>query len=401
MEKALVGRQPIYDDKMSLFAYELLYRHSDVEQFASAQGERETAQVLMNTVLDIGLNRVVGSHLAFVNMTRKFLMSEYCDALPRDRFVLEILRDDIPDTALLDAVTRLSEQGFRVALDDFGWGHEYRPLLELADIVKIDIRAFNRPELTDLRDSLREFRVKLLAEKVETPEEYELAKSLGFDYFQGFFFCRPQTLSETKTPVNRVATLRLLARLQDPAVEIAEIEKMTSQDVTISFNLLRFVNSAGSGVTRKVDSIRHAVALVGLHRIRTWASLIVFASMDDKPRELMVTAITRARMCELLAIKASWPDTDQFFTVGLFSVLDALLDRPMKEALELLPLADEVQDALLEHIGTLGWALKCVQAYERADWDQVFCGNLSQDAIRDAYLEAVEWTRQTIEGLGL
>ena len=401
MEQALVGRQPIYRDGLDVFAYELLYRDSDLNRAAFTNGDQATAQVLLNSFLEIGLDQVVGPNLAFVNIPRNFLLSDYCSSLPKDRVVLEILEDSIPDKPLISSISKLAKKGFQIALDDFIYSERLRPLVELANIIKIDVQAQPRVNIPKQLESLRQFDLKILAEKVETHEEFDLCRKLGFDYFQGYFFCKPKIIFGDTIPFNRLAALRLVAKLQDPNATITEIEHTVGEDVAVSYKLLRYVNSASNAVKRQIESIRHAVTLVGTKRIRSWATLIMFAGMEDKPRELMITAIIRARMCEQLGMAMNQQNTDQYFTVGLFSVLDALLDHPMSEALELLPLAEEVHNAILDHAGLLGAALHCVMAYERSDWEQTVCRNLGHETIRDAYLNSVGWTRSMMAELGI
>ena len=401
VEQALVGRQPIYRQGVDVFAYELLYRNSDLNEAVFTNGDRATAQVLLNTFLEIGLDQVVGPNLAFVNIPRSFLLSDYCSSLPKDRVVLEILEDCVPDKPLINSLSSLAKKGYQIALDDFSYSEWFRPLLEISNIVKLDIQAQSRESISGQIASLRQYDLKILAEKVKPHEEFDFCKKLGFDYYQGYFFCKPNIVSGEKLPFNRVAALRLVAKLQDPKATMAEIEQTVGQDVAVSYKLLRYVNSATNAVKRKIESIRHAVTLVGTKRIRSWASLIMFAGMDDKPRELMITAIVRARMCEQLGTAMRQQNGDQFFTVGLFSVLDALLDHPMAEALELLPFAEEIHNAISDHAGLMGAALHCVLAYERGDWNETVCRNLDHETIRDAYMNSVGWTRAMMSELGI
>jgi EAL and modified HD-GYP domain-containing signal transduction protein len=393
VEKVFVGRQPIYRDGVEVFAYELLSRQSELNQAAFTDGDKATAQLLLNTFVDIGLDQVVGSNLAFVNVTRNFLLSDYCASLPKDRIVLEIVGDTVADEPLLGALSRLSKLGYSIALDNFVYSEDLRPLVELSNIVKIDVQAMDRESIATQAESLREFDVKLLAQKVETHEDYEFCRKLGFDYFQGYFFCKPQIMSETKIPFNRLSTLHLLAKLQDPRITLEELEKAVGQDLAVSYRILRYLNSPMNAMPRKIESLRHAIGLVGTRLICNWASLILMEAIEEKPRELMITTMVRAHMCQQLASATRQKNLDQFFTVGLLSLIDALVDRPMTEALHALPLIDEVKDALLEHKGLMAEALDCVQAYERCDWDKISFANLDEKKIREAYLSSLAWTR--------
>ena len=400
-EKAFVARQPIYRDDVKVFAYELLFRNNELNQASFTNADQATAQVLLDTFMEIGLDRVVGPNLAFVQVTRNFLLSDYCSLLPKDRLVLQLPEDIIPDAPLLDAISRLWKEGYLIALDNFRYSEWLRPLLAVADIVKLDVQALDREAIGKQIELLRQFEVKLLAKNVETHEDYEYYKTLGFDYYQGFFFCKPQTIGENKIPANRMAALRLLSKLQDPKLTTDELEETVAQDVALSYKLIRYVNSALHALPKEVASIRHAIILVGTRRISNWAGLILYGQMDDKPGELMITAIIRARMCQQLAVATSQKNADQFFTVGLFSVLDALLDRPMANALEQLPIAQELKTALVDHQGPMGSALQCVMAYEMGDWDQAQYGAVAPEAIYDSYVNALEWTRRTMKELGL
>ena len=223
---------------------------------------------------------------------------------------------------------------------------------------------------------------------------------MGFDFFQGYFFCTPQVTGR-EVPPNRLATTRLLARLRDPEVAIREIEDVISQDLALAHKLLLFANSAAVGLNRKVESITHAAHMVGIERLRIWASLLMFSKMEDKPRELMITAVVRAKMCESFGEALGEERKATYFNVGLFSVLDAVLDCSMSRALELLPLSDEICEALLYRQGYLGHALKFVLAYERGDWENATPGNVTDAQIRDRYLESVVWTEAQALGLNI
>jgi len=393
MQRALVGRQPIYRDNLSFFAYELLWRHPELSEENLAKGDGATADVFLNTFLDIGLEQVVGQNLAFINITRNFFLNDFCSLLPASRVVLEVLEDIEPSEPLIQSIADLTEKGYRIALDDFVYKDHLRPLVELANTVKLDIHTLSWKEVQKQCEILRKFNVKLLAEKVESYPEYQRCRDLGFDYYQGYFFCEPQIVGQRQIPVNRLTALRVVAKLQDSNIRPAEAEEVVNQDLAISYKLLRYVNSSLIALSREIQSVRHAVALVGTRRICDWASIMLLAKVDDKPKELVVTAMIRARMCERLAGAVGAKNTDQFFTVGLFSVLDALLDQPMTKVLEALPLSDTIKAALTEGSGQMGAALQCVRNYERGLWDDVRFENVSTETIRDVYLESIEWAR--------
>jgi EAL and modified HD-GYP domain-containing signal transduction protein len=248
---------------------------------------------------------------------------------------------------------------------------------------------------------MRKHQLKLIAEKVETLEQFEKAKALGFDHFQGYFFCRPQNIPGNRLPVNRLAAIRLLVQLNNADIRLEDLEQSISQNVSLSYKLLRYINSAMCGLDRPVESIRHATVLVGLEKMRLWASLIVFSEFDDTPRDVILTGALRARMCEQLAVVLGYPSPERFFLVGLFSVLDAILKRPFDQLLPTLSLAKDIGDALLSYKDRLGAVLAGVQAYERREWDNAHDRiGLDLDTIRTVYQDGVAWSARTLNGFG-
>ena len=393
MSESLLARQPIYTRDMEVHAYELLYRGSDDEHADVRDGDLATSQVLVNALLEIGLDELVGDRPAYINCTAHYLLEGLPAPMAPAQVVLEVLEDVIPDGDLLAAITNLREQGYTIVLDDFIYDESKRALVELADVVKLDVLAIPDDQLALQHQRLRAFGVKLLAEKVETQEEFERCKRLGFDYFQGYFFCRPRVIKGSHTPSSKMAIMRLLARLQDPALEFHELEELISHDVSLSYRIMRYVRSAHFGLGARVESIHQSVNLLGLERIKTWVAILAMAGIDDKPYELMLTALVRGRMAELLAPSAAL-SANSAFTVGLFSILDALMDMPLPRVLGNLPLADEVNTALLEHGGDLGELLELVLAYEQGDWTRALGSNFDTATLRDSYLDALRWAGQ-------
>jgi len=400
MPETFIGRQPIYDRRLKVFGYELLYRGSETNAAGRVNGEQATSQVILNTFMDIGLEHIVGPHPAFINMTRDFLLGENPLPFPAHQVVLEILEDVHIDESLIQAVRALARAGYIIALDDFIFDESKRALVELAHIIKIDLLALDRATLQEHVTMLRGPKVKLLAEKVETQEDFEHCRELGFDYFQGYFFCRPKVIKGQRVPANRLATLQLLAKLQDPNAQVSELEDIITHDVTLSYRLLRLINSAHYALPKRVESLRQAVVYLGSRTIKMWASLLALSNIDDKPGELLTTSMVRARLCELLAAAARLPCPDTFFTVGLFSALDAILDTSMEQVLQMLPLSEEIRGALLHCEGVTGAALGCALAYERGDWEAVTFQDLSEQTIKDSYLEAIAWADGVRRELG-
>lgn len=395
MHNIFIGRQAIYDKQLNVAAYELLSR-SNAEHNAAFIGEHNanhaTTIVMLNALTEIGLDQLVGSHPAFINLTYDFLIGEYEIPDLRNQLVLEILEDVEVTDELVSAVKKLSNSGFMIALDDFIYHEDMLPLVELADIIKIDILQLDEQGLRDHVKKLNRYDVRLLAEKVESQEEYELCKELGFDYFQGYFFCKPNIVSTQRAPANRVAIINLLAQLQDPDVQIDKLEELISQDLALSYRLLKYINSAAFALQREIDSVHHAIVMLGMNTIRSLANLMLMSKIDDKPHDLLIIAMLRARMCEQLALSLDKKQKDIFFTAGLFSVIDALMDQSMEQIVSQLPLSKILKDALLKKEGIVGEALKCCIAFERADWQNVKCSTLDETTIQKAYFDAVIWS---------
>jgi len=391
VSEIFIGRQPIYDRKLGVYAYELLFRAADMNTATITDGDKATSDVIINTFLEIGLDNIVGDRLAFINLTRSFFVNEHSISLPKDRVALELLEEIEADDEVVAGVKRLSDQGYTIALDDFIYHESLKPLVQLADIIKIDIMALDRDEVRDHVQALREHPPLLLAEKVETQEEFDYCMELGFDYFQGYFFAQPKVIRGQRLPNNRLAILKLLSQLQDPDISPQQLEDLIAQDVAFSYRILRYVNSASFAMPRTIESIQQAVVLLGLQSIKSWTTLLAMSQVDNKPAELVITALVRAKMAEELARAQKAERPDSFFTVGLFSALDALMDNTMEEILTQLPLADHISDALLHRKGLHGEVLSSVLAYERGQWDQIPATRLKRSRIRDCYLTAVQW----------
>lgn len=401
MHDVFVGRQPIYSRQLGVVAYELLFRTGGANDAQGLDGERATSQVALNAFLELGLDAIVGRKRAFINLTRAFILNDFAAAFPAERVVLEVLEGLPIDGSFLDALRGLAGRGYTIALDDFEYRDDTAPLLDVADIVKLDVLALGHPGLLDTVERLRRHDLKLLAEKIETHEDFALCRELGFDFYQGYFFCQPDVVRGQRSPANRLAVMRLLATLQNPTIEFHELEEIIVQDVSLSYKLLRLINSAFYARPQRVQSIRQGLMLLGTRRITTWASLIAMSGITDKPQELMVTALVRARMCELLAEARGDAGSEGFFSVGLLSVLDALLDAPMPEILKSLPLAEDIECGILFQEGIAGETLHCVLAYERGRWDEVRLEGISRGAITDAYLNAISWAADVTSTLAI
>lgn len=400
MDNIYVARQPIFDRKMDLFGYELLYRDADVDFANVLDPDLASSQLIINTFIDMGMENLVGSGKAFINLPRTFIVENQLLPMTSEQVALEVLETVAPDKSVMQGLDDLAQRGYLIALDDFVYDVSLEPMLELANMVKIDIKNRSEAELKQQLDTIKKFNVKLIAEKVETQAQYDLSRELGFDYFQGFYFCRPNVVSGKRIPVNKAVVFQLIEKLQDPEISMDDLEKILVQDVTLSYKLLRYINSASFALRQEIDSVKQALIIIGTQTMKNWATLIILSNLNnDKPYELIRTALVRAKMAELLAEKTGRADKSQMFTVGLFSLLDALMDIPMIELLDTISLAAPIKMALLEKEDELGELLSLVIAYEQGDWPVLKQGAIDSKIYKESYLGALRWADEASRAL--
>ncbi len=390
-EEVLLARQPIFDSELSVVAYELLFRSGGATQAHFVDGDQASSRVIRNTFMDADLERVVGPYPAHLNITANLIRNGTTRLLPRSRVVIELQQDVLGDRRLTLDLRDLADEGYELALDDFSWTDEERDLLSTVSMVKVDVSKHDLGRLQHRMEELAAWPVELVAVRVETPEVLERCMDLGFHLYQGHFLCRPSAVRGKSLPTSRLVVLQLLKEVFDPDVTIPELERLIRRDVSLSYRLLRIINSAYYSLPRKVHSIRDALMLLGLRFIRQWVTLLALAGLENKPPELFKLAMVRARMAEGLAKQARFRDTDPFFVTGLFSVLDAAMDQPLPSLLKDLPLERPVVEALLHRQGAMGEALDCVIAHEQGAWSGVRFRELPTSDIQAAYFEAVDW----------
>jgi EAL and modified HD-GYP domain-containing signal transduction protein len=388
MPEVFVARQPIFDRNLRVAGYELLFRGADASDAVVADSEGATASVVLNSFTEIGLERIVGSKAAWVNVSRAFVLDGLAGTMPPSVVGLEILEDELLDERFVHALIELKRQGYRLALDDFQYSVSAERVLPLADVVKLDLLALGREGMAREVARLKPFGATLLAEKVESHEDHAYCAELGCDLFQGFFFCRPELLRNHGILANRASVLEVLAALQDPSVQLTALERMIRRDVGLSFRLLRYINSAFFGLRFEISSIQQALALLGVENLKRWATLTVLASVDGKPPELTVTALARARFCERAGERLPGPRPGELFTLGLFSVIDALMDAPIEEVVALIPFPADMRDALTERKGEKGALLECVTALEAGNFERA---RKLVSGAGELYVEALMW----------
>jgi EAL and modified HD-GYP domain-containing signal transduction protein len=400
--RVFVGRQPILGRNLRTYAYELLFRSGASNCFDGADGVSSTAAVITNTFLSIGADRILGDSKAFINFPREMLVDGSASALPRATTVIEILETVSPDKDLIRGCRHLKDQGYLLALDDFAKGSACVPLVDLADFIKVDFRASSREDCREMAGEYGRRGIRMLAEKVETKEEFDQARSMGYGYFQGYFFARPQMISARDVPPTKLNSLRILRELHQPEIDFPGLEKLIRLEVSLAHKLLRYVNSAVFGWNGRIESLRHALVALGEDDIRKWVSLAAMPGLvSDKPVELVRTSLTRARLCELIAERAGLAyRSSDCFLMGLFSLLDAMIGRPLPELMGELGLARDVREALAENAGSanrLGNIYDLCLACEAADPDAVEKHRhglaLSLDSVAEMSVDAMAWSQ--------
>lgn len=385
--------------------YELLYRDDEINRANINDADQASCSTILNSFMHIGIENIVGSSLAFINLPRGFVLNGALTPMFKAQSVLEILEDVAPDKETIAGLQRLKNDGYKIALDDFVYRESLIPFIKLADFIKIDVIALSKPAIEQQLKALKPylgkpFNIKLIAEKVETHEMHQFCSRCEFDYFQGYFFSHPEMLERKSLPGNKVVILNLINRLQDPEISAEELENILIQDITLSYKLLRYINSATFSFRREIDSIKDAITILGTRNLKNWISLILMSNLiDTKPTELIVTGMVRGKMCELLAEIHHPEIKHQMFIIGLFSVLDALMDQPLVELLDTVILSIPIKLALLDQSGIQGEIYSHVLKYEKCDWHELQNSDIDAPQYIQSYLSAVHWTDQNIKGL--
>jgi EAL and modified HD-GYP domain-containing signal transduction protein len=397
MSELLIARQPIFNRSLEVVAYELLYRSTgSTGQAKVIDGDLATTQVIVDTFSEIGLESIVGNKIAFINMTRNFLVGKIAIPFAPNQVILEILEDIVIDKPLILGIEKLDQQGFTLALDDVISAIQIEPLLNVTAIVKIDLMQVDRQLLPALVSHYKQHGLKLLAEKVETSQDYDLCHRLGFELFQGYFLCKPKVIISQRMDSSRLVLLRSLAKLQDPEATFESLEEIIEMDVNLGYKLLKLVNSAYYYMPTEISSIRQAIAIIGFEQLRGWISLLLMMAVQNKPHELTVIALQRARMCEQIAKATHQTGPETYFLAGLLSILDALMDVPMIEIMNKLTLAPELVDGLLNHKGKIGRILESVILYEQGNLGAIFTTDIQTATIQKIYLDSITWVNEIL-----
>ncbi|HEX5792652.1 MAG TPA: HDOD domain-containing protein [Rheinheimera sp.] len=400
------ARQPILDRNKELYAYELLFRDGLENAFPDIDGDEATSRMVEGSQFTFGLDDFLGDKPGFINFTLDTLQKKYPSMLPKEQIVVEILETIQPGKKLLAECQQLKEKGYVLALDDYIHQGVWRHFYPFIDIIKIDFRSTSTDTINEIKLALTDFpHIKLLAEKVETNEEFQLALDMGFSYFQGYFFSKPEMMQSKALSPAQMTLAELLYETSKADMDLNKITQVFQRDVHLSYKLLRYSNSAIFKRRAEIETIKQALVVLGQVELKKFLSLLFTAQISsDKPAELMRMSMTRARFAEGLAQIHGKVDTAKAFLTGMMSLMDAILDEPIESVMSKLPLAKEIKDALVEKKGLLADYIKLIHFYETAHWQEanqaITALQLPNEKVPDAYHTAVQWANEQMKALG-
>ncbi|MGM0419208.1 MAG: EAL and HDOD domain-containing protein [Thermodesulfobacteriota bacterium] len=369
-----VARQPVFDSNKKTIAYELLFRDSLNNYFPDIDGNTATSKVLSNTFFNIGIQEITNSMPGLINFTRELILNKIPMVFPKDNIIIEILEDIEPDEEIVHVTSQFKKKGYKIALDDFIFHDKFESLIKISNIIKFDLFETPLNSLDETIDKIRNSNPKiiLLAEKVETYDEFHKAKEMGFSMFQGYFFSKPEILSNKDIPLNKLSLLQLVSECQKSDLDIEKLVSLIKNDPSVSYKLLKFINSAYFNRPCEIQSIRDAVTFMGSDELKKFINLVAVSGIaEEKPNELMRNSVIRARMCELMGneLKTEF-SAEELFTIGLFSLMDAMLDKPMEEVLKNITFSQKFINVLLRKSKTVNILFLIIEAFEKGNWEK-------------------------------
>ncbi len=391
-----VARQPIFNKQKHIFAYELLFRTGMSNAFPDLDGETATSSLLSSSFFTVGIEKISGGKIAFINFTEELLLQGTPAMFPPENIMVEVLEDVTPSEEVTEACKSLIAKGYDIALDDFVFSKEWLPLVKIAKIIKVDFMLSSIEDIEQIVAAVKPYKCKLLAEKIETYDEFQLALRMGFEYFQGYFFAKPEILKNKDISSSQLTLLQLITEITRAEFDPNTLERLINQDVSVSFKLLKYLNSAYYSRVSPVSSIIQAIAYLGERGVRQFVSLIATSKLSEsKPDELIRTSIIRARFLEQMADSLGYKNSSDYFMLGLFSQIDAMLDNSMEYLMEQLPLNTEVKDALVSRSGKMFPFIRSIECYELGEFakfsDIIQELGLESEKIPTFYMDAVSW----------
>lgn len=394
-----LARQPIFDRNKNVIAYELLFRNGHENAYNSVDGNEATLNVIANSFYEFDFKSVSDNKKVFINFTEKLITEEIATILPNDDVVIEILETIEPTDEVLNACKKLKARGFILALDDFVFDKKYIELIKLIDIIKVDFVISNCIERKKIFDLLKiNKKIKFLAEKVETIEEYNEALELGYSYFQGYYFSKPVIMSAKSIPSNKYTALEILKLVNQKDFDFSELESLILKDVGLSYKLIKIIKSSAYCIKSEIHSIKYAITFLGEKEIVKWLYVVLLNDLKGESNtELVKVSLQRARFCELICNTYSYPEKSfHAYIVGLFSVMDAILNCPMEVIIQDLYISDEVKDGLTKEENIINSILKLAVSYGKGNWEETaeYAQKLNVDmnSIPEIYLETLKWT---------
>lgn len=398
MLESFISRQPVLDEHTATFAYDLMFRGGTEEFFTQDENNNSETNILESDDFHDSLDILSSNKKVFINFTEKLLLEGYWSVLQKEQAIIEIDDSVHPNQDVIDACRTLKSSGYMLALGDFHYSSDWEPVIEIADILKIDIKTSSSKEVEAYATKYAQENIKLLAECVESLQDYYHLRKLGYNYFQGYYFSKPEIIRSERMPTSRITKLRLIHEVNKPDFDFSEAEDILKHDPGLTYKLLSFVNSAAMGLRTEVHGIRQALTLIGQSNLRKWISILaVSAFTDKKPSELMHTVVRRGQFCELLAPQFGFKkgQAQSLFLIGMFSLLDAVIDLPIEKVFTSVPLSDEIRDTILGVETEYKDVLDLAITFEIGDWNKISSiiekhKLVSADVIRN-HIKAIEW----------
>jgi c-di-GMP-related signal transduction protein len=401
---ALLARQGIYDSESQISAYEVLYRCDETRALANdspEENDKASASVISQLFFNMDFVNILNNKPAFINFTKNHILQKIPESLPKKRVVIELLEHIEVDSDIIENVKSLHDKKYKIALDDFIFSESWAPLLDYADIIKLDVLNLDEKAIREAVEPLRGFKGQLLAEKIEDIQTFNICRDLGFTLFQGYYLDKPNLIKTSALSQDKTQLIRLINQLNDPATTIDEVEDSLLMQPKLSYRILRLTNSVAFYTGRKYETLLEAIAHLGLSQITNWASLLLLAVMDEVNDDLLERTLIRAKCCELLA--SNFPNIvpNRAFTIGLFSTLDAMFNQPLSELLQTIQLTEEMTNALLHETGKLGQLLQIVKNLEKGKFDELSTSGIKIDVLSKCYIDSIHFAREALLELGI